>query len=170
MEFIQVGGGGTQRVAAFKSGMVSAVVTSPERFEELKIPYFSLADAGESGIKIVGNSLMTTRSFRDRQRDIVQRTVRAIVYARHWMKNAANRESVLQIYRRYLRNDDLSALELTYRTHIEPAAVFPYGSTEDLSEYLSYLPDGNQLLQKLNISELVDNSFIKRVAQEGSQP
>ncbi len=39
VELVQVGGGGSQRVAAFKSGLVAAVVTSPDRFEQLKIPY-----------------------------------------------------------------------------------------------------------------------------------
>jgi ABC-type nitrate/sulfonate/bicarbonate transport system substrate-binding protein len=56
VELVQVGGGGNQRVAAFKSGLVAGVVTSPDRFEQLKIPYHVLADAMEMGIKVMGNS------------------------------------------------------------------------------------------------------------------
>jgi len=35
VELLQVGGGGNQRVAAFKSGQVAGVVSSTERFEQL---------------------------------------------------------------------------------------------------------------------------------------
>src|SRR5262249_26712372 len=35
IDLVQVGGGGNQRVAAFKSGVVSAVVTATDRFEQL---------------------------------------------------------------------------------------------------------------------------------------
>ena len=49
VELVQVGGGGNQRVAAFKSGLVSGVVTATDRFEQLKIPYHVLADAHGNG-------------------------------------------------------------------------------------------------------------------------
>ena len=52
VELIQVGGGGSQRVAAFKTGLASGIVTTVDRFEQLKIPYFALADAKEMGITV----------------------------------------------------------------------------------------------------------------------
>ncbi len=66
---MQVGGGGNQRVAAFKSGLVSGVVTATDRFEQLKIPYHVLADAMEMGIKVMGNSYLNDPKFsRSKQR------------------------------------------------------------------------------------------------------
>ena len=66
VELIQVGGGGNQRVAAFTSGLASALVTATDRFEQLKIPSLSgAADAMELQIKVMGNSYLTTRSFRE---------------------------------------------------------------------------------------------------------
>jgi len=47
VELLQVGGGGNQRVAAFKSGQVAGVISSTERFEQLRIPYNALADASD---------------------------------------------------------------------------------------------------------------------------
>jgi ABC-type nitrate/sulfonate/bicarbonate transport system substrate-binding protein len=67
VELVQVGGGGSQRVAAFQSGLVGAVVTSPDRFEQLKIPYYVMADAWKWASKLWGNSY-PTEGFRDQKR------------------------------------------------------------------------------------------------------
>ena len=72
VEYMQVTGGGNQRVAAFHSGVLRAVVSTVERFERAGIPYRALADAVELGIRIIGNAYITSRSFRDQNRDTVQ--------------------------------------------------------------------------------------------------
>jgi len=163
---VQVGGRGNQRVAAFKSGLVSGVVTATDRFEQLKIPYHVLADALEMEIKVMGNSYLTTRSFRDQNKDVVMRTVRALVQGRRWAKDSKNREQVLTIYNRYLPSSD--HLD---RKNVEPIPLYPYTNTEDLRIFLSYLTEANPTLRSLKLSEFVDNSFLKRVEQEaGSQP
>ena len=115
VELVQVGGGGNQRVAAFKSGLVSGVVTSTDRFEQLKIPYHVLADAMEMGIKVMGNSYLTTRSFRDQNKDVVLRTMRALVQGRRWAKDPKNRQEVLRIYNRYLPSTEPSFMDHLYR-------------------------------------------------------
>jgi NitT/TauT family transport system substrate-binding protein len=171
VELVQVGGGGNQRVAAFKSGLVSGVVTATDRFEQMKIPYHVLADAMEMGIKVMGNSYLTTRSFRDQNNDVVLRTVRALVQGRRWAKDPKNREQVIKIYNRYLPSPDPSFMDHLYRKNVEPIPLYPYTNTEDLRIFLSYLTEANPTLRNLKLTEFVDNSFLKRVEQEaGSQP
>jgi NitT/TauT family transport system substrate-binding protein len=167
VELVQVGGGGSQRVAAFKSGLVAAVVTATDRFEQLKIPYHALADAMEMDIKVMGNSYLTTRSFRDQNRDVVLRTVRALVQARRWAKDPKNKEQVLKIYNRYLPSSDPAFMDQLYRKNVAPIPLYPYTNTDDLRIFLSYLTEANPTLKKLNLAEFVDNSFLKRVEQEG---
>jgi len=65
----------------------SLFVTATDRFEQLKIPYHVLADAMEMGIKVMGNSYLTTRSFRDQNKDVVLRTVRALVQGGVGLRN-----------------------------------------------------------------------------------
>lgn len=171
VELVQVGGGGNQRVAAFKSGLVSGVVTGTDRFEQMKIPYHVLADAKEMDIKVMGNSYLTTRSFRDQNKDVVLRTVRALVQGRRWAKEPRNRQQVLKIYNRYLPSPDPSFMDDLYRRNVEPIPLYPYTNTEDLRIFLSYLAEANPTLRSLKLSEFVDNSFLKRVEQEaGNQP
>jgi NitT/TauT family transport system substrate-binding protein len=167
VDLIQVGGGGNQRVASFKTGVVSAVINSTERFEQMKVPYNALADASDVGIKTMGNSYMSTRSMRNQKRDVIQRTVRAMVEARVWMKEPKNRDAVLDVYKRYLRLDEAWVLDLYYKTYIEPVPVFPYTNVDDLRDFVSYMPDGNKTLQSLNLNDFADSSFLKRVEQEG---
>jgi NitT/TauT family transport system substrate-binding protein len=166
VELVQVGGGGNQRVAAFKSGLVSGVVTATDRFEQLKIPYYPLADAMEMGIKVMGNSYLTTRSIRDQNKDVVLRTMRALVQGRRWAKDPKNREEVLRIYNRYLPSTDPSFMDHLYRKNVEPIPVYPYTNIEDLRIFLSYLTDANPTLRSLKLAEFVDNSYLKRIEQE----
>ena len=166
VELVQVGGGGNQRVAAFKSGLVAGVVTATDRFEQLKIPYHVLADAMELGIKVMGNSYLTTRSFRDQNKDVVLRTMRALVQGRRWAKDPRNRQEVLRIYNRYLPSTDSSFMDHLYRKNVEPMPLYPYTNIEDLRIFLSYLTDANPTLRNLKLAEFVDNSYLKRVEQE----
>jgi NitT/TauT family transport system substrate-binding protein len=166
VELVQVGGGGNQRVAAFKSGLVAGVVTSPDRFEQLKIPYHVLADAMELGIKVMGNSYLTTRSFRDQNKDVVLRTMRALVQGRRWAKDPKNRQEVLRIYNRYLPSPDASFMDHLYRKNVESMPLYPYTNIEDLRIFLSYLTDANPTLRSLKLVEFVDNSYLKRIEQE----
>jgi ABC-type nitrate/sulfonate/bicarbonate transport system substrate-binding protein len=166
VELMQVGGGGNQRVAAFKSGQVAGVISSTERFEQLKIPYNALADAGELGVKTTGNSYMTLRSFRDKNRDTVQRVMRALVEARGWLKAPQNRAATLDIFKRYMHIDDPWVLDLYYGFYVQPIPLVPYTQVDELREFVSYMPDGNQVLRNLKLAEFVDRSFLQNVEKE----
>jgi ABC-type nitrate/sulfonate/bicarbonate transport system substrate-binding protein len=166
VELVQVGGGGNQRVAAFTSGLVSGVVTATDRLEQLNIPYHVLADAMEMEIKVMGNSYLTTRSFRDQNKPVVMRTVRALVQGRRWAKDPKNREQVLKIYNRYLPSSDPSFMDHLYRKNVEPIPLYPYTNSEDLRIFLSYLTEANPTLRSLKLADFVDNSFLKRVEHE----
>lgn len=158
-------------MAAFRSGILSAVVTTVERFERAKVPYHVLADALSMGVRIIGSSVITTQTFRDRNRDAILRFIRALVEAGHWAKDPKNRNGVLRVYSRYLRTDDPSVLELNYRLYVDPLPLFPYTNMEDLRSNLSDLAESNPRLRELSLSDFVDNSFIQRVQQEGvTQP
>jgi ABC-type nitrate/sulfonate/bicarbonate transport system substrate-binding protein len=163
VELIQVAGGGNQRVAAFRSGMLSAVVSTVERFERTGVPYHVLADAIEMGIRSIGSSYITTRSFRDQNRDAVQQFIRALVEGTQWVKNPKNRAAVLKVVSRRLRIDDPAVLDLNYRMYVEPLSPFPYTSIDDLRKNLTDLAEGNPRLKDLNLASFVDNSFIERV-------
>jgi NitT/TauT family transport system substrate-binding protein len=167
VEFLSIAGGGAERVAAFRSGMVSAVASTVERFERAKVPYHYLGDAIEMGIRVIGSSFMTTRRFRDQNREAIQRFVRAIVEAAQWTKDPKNRADVTRIYSRYLRTQDPSVLELNYKLYVDPMPSFPYTNVDDLQANLAGLAESNPKLRDLNLAEFVDNSFVRRVQQEG---
>jgi ABC-type nitrate/sulfonate/bicarbonate transport system substrate-binding protein len=136
----------------------------------MKIPYHVVADAMEMGIKVMGNAYLTTRSFRDQNKDVALRTVRALVQARRWAKEPKNRSEVVKIYNRCLPSPDPSFMDHLYRRNVASIPVYPYTNPEDLRVFLSYLTEANPTLRSLNLSEFVDNSYLKRVEHEaGSQ-
>lgn len=162
VEYMQVVGGGNQRVAAFRSGMLSAVASTVERFERAGIPYNALADATEMGIRIIGNAYITTVAFRDQNRDTVQRFITALVEGTQWVKNPKNRIAVLDIVKRRLRTDDPAVLDLNYRMYVEPLSSFPYTRIDDLRANLADLAESNPGIRNLNLAAFVDNSFVQR--------
>lgn len=165
VEYMQVAGGGSQRVAAFRSGILSAAVSTVERFERAGIPYYALADALEMGVRILGNSYITTRAFRDQNRATLQRFIGALVEGTQWVKNPKNRAAVRQIVSRRLRTDDPAVLDLNYRMYVETLAPFPYTKIDDLRANLADLAESNPRMRNLNLAIFVDNSFIQRVEQ-----
>jgi ABC-type nitrate/sulfonate/bicarbonate transport system substrate-binding protein len=128
-----------------------------------------LADAKEMGIKVMGNSYLTTRSYRNQNKDVVLRTVRALVEGRRWAKDPRNREDVLKIYNRYLPTPNSSFMDYLYRKNVEPIPLYPYTDIDDLRIFLSYLTEANPMLRKLNLTDFVDNSFLEQVEQESSK-
>ncbi len=166
VEFMQVAGGGPQRAAAFRSGMLSAVVTTVERLERAKIPYNVLADAIKMGIRVIGSSFITTRSFRDRNRNIVAGFVKGLHEATVWTKNPNNREAVKRVFSRFLRTNDQDVLDLNYRLYVDPLPPYPYTSVEDLRRTLWDLGESAPKLREVNLAELVYNSFVQRVEAE----
>jgi NitT/TauT family transport system substrate-binding protein len=162
VEYMQVVGGGNQRVAAFRSGILSAVASTVERFERAGIPYNALADATEMGIRIIGNAYITTAAFRDQNRDTVQRFITALVEGTQWVKNPKNRIAVLDIVKRRLRTDDPAVLDLNYRMYVEPLSSFPYTRIDDLRANLADLAESNPGIRNLNLAAFVDNSFVQR--------
>ena len=66
-----------------------------------------------------------------------------------------------------ISTNDARVLDLYYRIHVEPIPLFPYTNIDHLREFLNYSPEGVRALRELNLSEFVDNSFIRRVEKEG---
>jgi NitT/TauT family transport system substrate-binding protein len=165
VEYMQVTGGGNQRVAAFRSGILSGVVSTIERFERAGIPYNVLADAIELGVRSIGSSYITSRSFRDRNRDTVQRFIAALVEGTQWVKNPKNRTAVLGIVGRRLRTNDPAVLDLNYRIYVDALLSLPYTKHEDLRRSFADLAESNPRLRDLNLATFVDNSFVERMQQ-----
>lgn len=167
VEFIQVAGGGAQRVAAFRSGMITAVVSTIERFEREKVPHFVLADAIELGVRVIGSSYTTTNSFLAQNRDVLQRFARALIEANQWCLDPKNKDGVLRVASQRLKTTDAEVLELNYRMYVAPLPLFPLTNVEDLKTNLADFAETNPKLKELKLAQFVDNSFIQRVQQEG---
>ncbi len=166
VEFIQVAGGGAQRVAAFRSGMITAVVSTIERFEREKVPHFVLADAIDLGVRVIGSSYTTTNSFLAQNRDVLQRFTRALIEANQWCLERKNKGAVLRVASQRLKTSDAEVLEQNYRMYVAPLAVFPLTNVEDLKTNLADFAETNPKLKELKLAQFVDNSFVARVQQE----
>ncbi len=61
---------------------------------------------------------------------------------------------------------DPGVLDLYYNFYIQPLPLIPYTQVDELREFVSYLPDGAQVLRNLKLAEFVDRSFLQTIEQE----
>ena len=161
VEYMHVVGGGNQKSRRLslgnteRGGFQSSALSGPAS-------RITLADATEMGIRIIGNSYITTRTFRDQNRDTVQRFITALLEGTQWVKNPKNRTAVLGIVKRRLRTDDPAVLDLNYRMYVEPLTPFPYTKIDDIRANLADLAESNPSIRNLNLAAFVDNSFVQR--------
>jgi hypothetical protein len=52
---------------------------------------------------------------------------------------------------------------LNYRLYVDSQVLFPHTNIDDLRSNLWDLGENNPKLRELNLTELVDNSFVQRV-------
>jgi hypothetical protein len=62
--------------------------------------------------------------------------------------------------------DDPWVLDLYYGFYVQPIPLVPYTQVDELREFVSYMPDGNQVLHNLKLAEFVDRSFLQNVEKE----
>ena len=153
-------------MAAFRSGMITAVVSTIERFEREKVPHVVLADAIDLGVRVIGSSYTTTSSFLAQNREVLQRFARALIEANQWCLERKNKDVVLRVASQRLKTTDAEVLELNYRMYVAPLAVFPLTNVEDLKTNLADFAETNPKLKELKLAQFVDNSFVARVQQE----
>ena len=145
VELVQVGGGGNQRVAAFKSGLVAGVVTSPDRFEQMKIPYLLAGYA-------------TSRSY------LATHRLSAVKFMRGLMKSIkrikSDRPYAERILGQYIKSNDAELLRLALDQQVRILPDLPYAPEEGMKTILEDLSRSVPEARRLPPSALIDNTVV----------
>ncbi|HLG74142.1 MAG TPA: ABC transporter substrate-binding protein [Chloroflexota bacterium] len=155
------------RYAALLNGAIQAAMADPPN--TLKIeqngfhPLFDLAALGLPASQTVQ---VAPRAWVNANRPTVQALVDAEVEATARAKK--DKEFVLNILRKYDKLDDPALLEDAYNFytfHVAPS--LPYPKPEQFTDTIAQLSETNPHVKNVDLSKLLDDSFVKSAADRG---
>ena len=165
-DIVIVGAGGQgERWAALTGGHVQATVVQPP-FTLLarKAGYPVLIDFSKEDFEYTIAGPLTTRSFIRSDRETVMNFMRGLADGMDFYRDEKNKDRVIKFLGEYYRSNALEELEETRRVYSQLTPGLPMITTKAIENVIAN--DKSLSGMNLNAAELLDLSFLERLAQE----
>jgi len=161
---VGVGGQG-ERWAALTGGHIQATVVQPP-FTLLarKAGYPVLIDFSKQDFEYTIAGPLTTRSFIRSDRETVMNFMRGLADGMDFYRDEKNRDKVIKFLGDYYRSNAVEELEETRRAYSQLTPGLPMISAKAIENVIAN--DKSLSGMNLNAAELLDLSFLERLAQE----
>jgi ABC-type nitrate/sulfonate/bicarbonate transport system substrate-binding protein len=161
---VGVGGQG-ERWAALTGGHIQATVVQPP-FTLLarKEGYPVLIDFSKEDFEYTIAGPLTTRSFIRSDRETVMNFMRGLADGMDFYRDEKNKDKVIKFLGEYYRSNAAEELEETRRVYSQLTPGLPMISTKAVENVIAN--DRTLSGMNLNAAELLDLSFLERLAQE----
>ncbi|MBI4523564.1 MAG: ABC transporter substrate-binding protein [Deltaproteobacteria bacterium] len=162
---IQIGGG-AERLAAMQSNAIQAtLLTSPQQLLAKKLGYNVIADLGQLGIPFLHSAVITREEVIKQQPELLANFSRAVLEGIHFLKTKP--QETLKIFRKYLRTDDMEALQDSYDEYIRQIGKVPYVDAKAMQTVLHTLGESQPAAQKAKPEQFVDHSVLQKIERSG---
>jgi len=162
---IQAGGGANRLVAMSAKALDATVLSYPEFGEALRMGMHELGNlddlkSGEYPMSVVA----VRRPFLEKNRDLVKRFLMAYAEATYQFKTS--QEKGMSVYRNRLKQDNVKALEETYR-YFAPKFAFPIRiSRSGMENTLEMMVKENSKIDP-NVDKYMDEGIVNELEKEG---
>ncbi|MBI4524870.1 MAG: ABC transporter substrate-binding protein [Deltaproteobacteria bacterium] len=154
------------RLSAIRQGSVDAtVLTPPSNLTARNLGFRVLTSLHEAGVQYSFDHLLVTRDFATKNKDAVQRFLKGFLHGIAFMKQ--NRRESVEILKRWMRLNDQSALDETYRIFVDMIPAKPYGTEEGWRNLLDVLLTTNPKAKQLDWKEMFDYSYLREIDKSG---
>jgi len=158
------------RVAAFRSGQIDAILTTAPYLHQLRAEGVSeLFDFGKVGLPYAHTSMITTRKFIEENRPMVINFMKAIIESISLMK--ADPEGTKEVIAKYLGLDPVAdAADLTdaYDNIVQPLIQeVPYPNLDGLQTLITFTVESNPDAARITPDQLVELSILKELEDSG---
>lgn len=155
------------RMAALASGKIQgSMVNIPVTAQATKLGFTPLADLQMLGLEYQHTGLAVTQTLISSQPDLVRNLMKAFVEAIAYYK--AHRKESMAILQKYLKSDDLAALEETYESiGLTLIPEKPYPTLKGIQIMLQELAAKDPKAQAAKPEQFVDLTFIKELDNSG---
>jgi NitT/TauT family transport system substrate-binding protein len=153
------------RWTALTSGQVQAtVLQSPFTLKARKAGYPTFLDFSKEDFEYTIAGPVTTRSFIRAERETVMNFMRGLADGMDFYRDDKNKDHVIKYLGEYYRSNVTEELEETRRVYSQVTPGLPLVTAKAMENVIAN--DRNLSAMKLNVSELLDLSFLEQLAQE----
>ena len=149
------------RMAALLNGAIDGGVAQPPDQLLLEDKGFHVIyDLAAQHLPSVGDSIVVQRAWLNANHDVVQRYIDSIVQAIAASKK--NKEQSIPVLQKYLKNDDLRALSVTYDFFVGTVTPqYPVVRADLFSDAVEQLSTTNDKIKTFDLNKILDNQYIQ---------
>jgi len=164
VQIVGIGGQG-DRWTALTAGQVQAtVLQSPFTLKARKAGYPAFIDFSKEDFEYVIAGPVTMRSFIRAERETAMNFMRGLADGMDFYRDDKNKDRVIKYLGEYYRSNVVEELEETRRVYSQVTPGLPIVTAKAMENVIAN--DKNLSTMKLNVSELLDLSFLEQLAQE----
>jgi ABC-type nitrate/sulfonate/bicarbonate transport system substrate-binding protein len=154
-------------VTALANGVVdSGMMSVPYVFTAKRLGLRELADLSQTGIRYAQAALVAKRSFLRDKRDVMQRFIKSLIEATHFLKTRP--ADGMKVLGRYTRTDDADILKQAYHYHVDRLlAPVPEIRPEDVRLLLEEAALTNPKAKGANPQDFIDEAPVRDVVRSG---
>src|SRR5215471_8243852 len=156
-----------ERFAALETGKIQGVMVAiPLTAKAKKLGFNTLADLQMLGLEYQHTGLAVSQALIKSKPELVRNMMKALVEAIHFYKT--HRKESLVILQKYLKTDDMEALEETYESvGVALIPEKPYPTLRGIQIMLNELAPKEPKAQGAKPEQFVDLTFIKELDSSG---
>jgi hypothetical protein len=140
------------------------VLQSPFTLRARKANYPILIDFSKEDFEYTIAGPLTTRSFIKSDRETVMNFMRGLADGMDFYRDEKNKDRVIKFLGEYYRSNAVEELEETRRVYSQVTPGLPIVTVKAMENVIAN--DKNLAAMNLNAAELLDLSFLERLAQE----
>ena len=164
VQIVAIGGQG-DRWTALTAGQVQAtVLQSPFTLKARKAGYPTFIDFSKEDFEYTIAGPVTMRSFIRTERETVMNFMRGLADGMDFYRDEKNKDRVIKFLGEYYRSNVTEELEETRRVYSQVTPGLPIVTAKAMQNVIAN--DKKLSAMKLNVSELLDLSFLEQLAQE----
>ena len=156
-------GSHANRTAALLAGSVDAGVDDPPEDAELvKAGLNMIIDLASARLPSANTGIIVQRSYLNANRDAIQGFIDATVVARARMK--ADKDGSIAVLKKYFKFDDTANSSVAYDFFLGANPVTPLYPIVEVGQFkdpVEILGKTNDKIKNVDISKMIDNSFMK---------
>lgn len=156
------------RAQALESGRVDAAVIDMAFSKKLAARGFNvIGDAEKTEIPFTGVDIVTTRGYITGQPELVENILKGLIEAVAYLIAPANRAAVVDLIAKKMRLKETVTAEEGYQDTVRAMARKPYPAVDGMRNVQRLLAMQNPRIGEINIEDLIDSRFIKKLDDSG---
>ena len=159
-------GGNPERLAAVSQGAIQATLLEQAfAYQAKKSGFRSLLDYAAAGLDYQHSAIGTTKSFIDKNRELVGRFMKGLVEGTHRFKTDV--PFGRKVIERHLKVTDSDTINAAYDYYSSHTDLVPYVNLKGIKFVLDGIAENTPKARNVKVEDIGDNSIVKEIEASG---